>query len=687
SGNWSITTSVLSTGAHSLTIKATDAAGNVSLSSTVFEIRIETIAPSTPAPSTPSSTTNSITLTVDVKQGDTNNTVSQITIVRNTDTEGNASDTVTYEQKKALETINQLKKEGNDVARLVIPDTNDKVFETTVNIPTDSLEVIAEGDINLQIDTEDAKIDITKESLQSVSDSMNQNLYFNLIPIKENEKKEVLTERALFEVGVLSGDTQKSLSIIGTPMTIETNMPSTDVDITLPLTGITIPSDSTEREVLFKQLSVYIEHSDGTKELIQGEIVEYKDGMLGIKFHITKFSLFTLIKTDNPNKSANCEITKVNTPAKAAISENKITATVSNKTTSLTIKVSVSDKATWKLYSNKACTKEIIDNTMKLKVESNKAYIKVIAEDGTVKTYTLTIIRKKSVDCDITKMNMSSKAIISGQKITTTVVNTTTSSTVKVSVSDKASWKLFSDKLCKKELTNHKLKLKVGVNNFYIKVTAEDGTTSKVYTLSITRQEVPKKVIIVATKYDFTDAFAGGVLAGQLGGNVICTGISEKDAKKMVSYIKKHYSKQDEIYIIGLGHAVNVNLEKMLKKEGYTNIANIGGEDKYETAKLIADIIQLPDESKVVLVSGDAIPKDAQNIQKICAELGYPILFVETDNLTTYTIEALIKINPTQIYIVGDKTKISTKVVEEIVKEIGLDKSDIIRISKGKEIK
>jgi putative cell wall-binding protein len=337
-----------------------------------------------------------------------------------------------------------------------------------------------------------------------------------------------------------------------------------------------------------------IEHSDGDKELVKGEIVEYKNGMLGIKFHITKFSIFTIVKTAAVEKSSACEVITISS---------------------------------------------------------------------------------------------LSNAVISGKKITTTVENSTTSLKLQVAVSDKGLYNIYSDKACKKELTNHKLQLKVGVNKVYIKVTAEDGTTSKSYTLTITRQKAPKKVIIVATKYDFTDAFAGGVLAGQLGGKVICTGISEKDAKKMVSYIKKNYSKRDEIYIIGMGQAVNVDLNKMLKKEGYTNIVNIGGEDKYETAKLIADNIKLPDETKVVLVSGEFKPKDADNIQKICAELGYPILFVETDSLTTYTIEALKESNPTQIYIVGDKTKISSKVVEEIVKEIGMDKSDIIRISTGKEIK
>ncbi len=50
-GNWSLTSSVLSAGAHTLTVKATDAAGNVSTASTGLVVTIDATAP--PAPSAP----------------------------------------------------------------------------------------------------------------------------------------------------------------------------------------------------------------------------------------------------------------------------------------------------------------------------------------------------------------------------------------------------------------------------------------------------------------------------------------------------------------------------------------------------------------------------------------------------------------------------------------------------------
>src|SRR5882724_7587078 len=48
SGNWSITSSTLTSGSHTLTAKETDIAGNTSVASASLAVTIDTTAPATP---------------------------------------------------------------------------------------------------------------------------------------------------------------------------------------------------------------------------------------------------------------------------------------------------------------------------------------------------------------------------------------------------------------------------------------------------------------------------------------------------------------------------------------------------------------------------------------------------------------------------------------------------------------
>ncbi len=450
--------------------------------------------PSPVTPSSPSSTPAPVAteqITGEIMQGTSNDTIAQIMIERATYADGSKTDSVTFHESKVAEVIEELKKSGESTARIVIPDKKDEVSQTTVKLPTDTIDTLAKGDIGLQIATEDAKIDIPQKAIQTVNDNSKEDLYFNLVPVTEEKQQKEIIERSIFKAALVSGSSDSSIAVVGVPVTIETNMPSTDVYITLPLSGVTIPTDEAEKEAFLNQLAVYIEHSDGTKELIKGELVTYSDGVMGIKFHITKFSIFTIVRTNalaNQTVSASCDVTKVTVPKKTTLDGTKITSTVANKISDVTIKLKVSDKAFWELYSDKACTKLLSNHTMKLKTGTNKAYIKVTAENGTTKIYTITITRQKSSAAAVTKVTAPAKAVIKDTVITATVKSSTDKLTFKVSVSNKATWVLYSDKACKKKIDISRINLKTGLNTFYLKITAEDGKTSKVYTVKITRK-------------------------------------------------------------------------------------------------------------------------------------------------------------------------------------------------------
>ncbi len=104
---------------------------------------------------------------------------------------------------------------------------------------------------------------------------------------------------------------------------------------------------------------------------------------------------FTL-KAAPPVQSSEKDVTSVITPGGASISSTSITVTVVNSVTNQAVNLSVSTGASWKLYSDASYNNEITSKTMMLSDGTNMVYVRVTAEDGSTKDYTLTIIREGS---------------------------------------------------------------------------------------------------------------------------------------------------------------------------------------------------------------------------------------------------------------------------------------------------
>jgi len=227
--------------------------------------------------------TNVEEIVVDVESGD-GDLVSKTAIKRTKNVDNTINDEVTLTAQSATETIRKLKEQGNDKARIIIPDQQDQVNQVHVSVPRNVVTLLQNSAVHLEIVTDNVRIEVPKTSLETFND----NLYFRLVPIKERANQLDIKEQAKKERAVqqLAGSTV--VELLGRPMTIETNMQSRPVILTLPL-----PTDLTREQL--NHLAIYIEHSDGTKEVVRGKVVEYQKGITGLQFEVNKFSTFSIL--------------------------------------------------------------------------------------------------------------------------------------------------------------------------------------------------------------------------------------------------------------------------------------------------------------------------------------------------------------------------------------------------------
>jgi|GEM_PF-2732810 len=215
--------------------------------------------------------------------------VVEVGIRRTTHNDGSKKDDVVFGVEQAKLMAESMKTAGSTSASIVIPDDKDEVSEVNVTVPKEAGKLIADAKIELGISTKNVKVNIPSSSLEGFADD----LYFNFIPIKKEEEKRQVKERAEQEtvVKIVAGD--KEVSIVGRPMTIETNMQSRPVTLTMPLGDVNLSDEQ------LANLGIYIEHSDGTKELLRGVLVPFDDsGAMGLQFTVNKFSTFTLVHID-----------------------------------------------------------------------------------------------------------------------------------------------------------------------------------------------------------------------------------------------------------------------------------------------------------------------------------------------------------------------------------------------------
>lgn len=247
---------------------------------------------SAPVTSALAPTTKQEQLVVDVN-GVNGTNLTKTPITRTTETNGTVKDLVKMTDAIAKESVEKAKQLGSNTARIVIPDPKDAVSETRVEIPKTAVKDLSDGSMKLEISTENAVISIPNQSIAG----FDQDLYFRVVPLKKESERKGLEERAKKEQVIQQVAPNTNVRVLARPVEIETNMQSREVTLTLPL-GNSLPTDAAARQQILDNLAVYIEHSDGTKELVQGKLVKLANNSEGMEFTVTKFSTFTLVVVD-----------------------------------------------------------------------------------------------------------------------------------------------------------------------------------------------------------------------------------------------------------------------------------------------------------------------------------------------------------------------------------------------------
>jgi LPXTG-motif cell wall-anchored protein len=214
--------------------------------------------------------------------------VTKTTITRTTASDGVVKDNVNITEDNAKEAAKKAVENGYTNVRLSVPDADDKVSEVYVGAPKEALTEILKNKLDLEVYTENGRIIVPNSSLNNFNDD----LYFRIVPIKQASEIKSVQDRLKDASEIKKYANSNTVEVIGRPMTIETNMENRTVTLVLPLPD-SITKDSKD---ILNNLAVYVEHHDGTKELIKGKVVAYKNSdKLGLEFTINKFSSFTLV--------------------------------------------------------------------------------------------------------------------------------------------------------------------------------------------------------------------------------------------------------------------------------------------------------------------------------------------------------------------------------------------------------
>ncbi|MBJ6364003.1 S-layer homology domain-containing protein [Paenibacillus sp. GCM10012307] len=211
--------------------------------------------------------------------------------------DGRLTDQLTLSPAKIQEAAGKATAQGEKAVRIVVPGGKDEVSELRVDVPSATVDILKSNKFDLEIHSSSGTIRLPSSSMEGVSDAF----YIRMTLVNDEKQLNDLEQRVATSEQVKQLAGTDKVKVVSRPVKIDSNLADLPIIVTLPLAGVKLPSGAAERAAFLKELAIYIEHGDGSKELslVEPEIVTLENGELALKFSTNKLGILSIVHVES----------------------------------------------------------------------------------------------------------------------------------------------------------------------------------------------------------------------------------------------------------------------------------------------------------------------------------------------------------------------------------------------------
>jgi hypothetical protein len=209
--------------------------------------------------------------------------LAEVDRTKSTTDDGQLKETISFTGDKAKQTIDKAKKSKSVAVELKVNDETKEADVLSFTISSDTISQLVSSNLYFIITSGKGNMELSVETLKTIKGNVTIDLFLLTDPNKVEKTNQLISEN------VKNGKSVGQSTVIATNFIGKTK-------ISLPLDTSRLPKEEKALSDYLKTLGVFVQHSDGSLEYVQGEIQYDKDGKpVAISIMIDKFSTFTIV--------------------------------------------------------------------------------------------------------------------------------------------------------------------------------------------------------------------------------------------------------------------------------------------------------------------------------------------------------------------------------------------------------